>query len=133
MSVSRIGHVAMPLLGAGNQPSSAWCIRPSRPVDSEPQRWEQPGGQASVGARTLVNDCSPEILDPCRSCCRVTLARRTRLHWGEADAHREETGECTGGAPRGMGPSTYTRIAEITPGTSIFQQGLVATCEDHED
>ncbi len=25
------GYVAMPLLGAGNQPSSAWCIRPGRP------------------------------------------------------------------------------------------------------
>ncbi len=25
------GYVAMPLLGAGNEPSSAWCIRPGRP------------------------------------------------------------------------------------------------------
>jgi hypothetical protein len=25
------GYVAMPLLGVGNQPSSAWCIRPGRP------------------------------------------------------------------------------------------------------
>jgi hypothetical protein len=26
-----IGHVAMPQLGAGNQPSSAWCKRPGHP------------------------------------------------------------------------------------------------------
>jgi len=31
VSVARNGHVAMPLLGAGNQPSSAWCKRPGRP------------------------------------------------------------------------------------------------------
>jgi hypothetical protein len=29
-----------------------------------------------------------------------------------------------------MGPSTYARIAEITSGTSILQQGLAATCKD---
>jgi len=32
-----------------------------------------------------------------------------------------------------MGPSTYTRIAEITSGRSHFQQGLTATCEDREE
>ncbi len=50
VSVARVGHVAMPHLGAGNQPSYAWCKRPGRPEDSEPQRWVQPGGLASVGA-----------------------------------------------------------------------------------
>jgi hypothetical protein len=29
-----------------------------------------------------------------------------------------------------MGPSTYTRIMEITSGSTIFQQGLAATCKD---
>ena len=32
-----------------------------------------------------------------------------------------------------MGPSAYARIAGITSGRSHFQQGLVATCEDHEE
>jgi hypothetical protein len=29
-----------------------------------------------------------------------------------------------------MGPSTYARIVEITSGTALVQQGLVATCKD---
>jgi hypothetical protein len=32
-----------------------------------------------------------------------------------------------------MGPSTYTRNAEIMSGRSLFQQGLAATCGDHEE
>ena len=32
VSVARVGHVAIPHLGAGNQPSYAWCKRPGRPV-----------------------------------------------------------------------------------------------------
>jgi hypothetical protein len=31
---------------------------------------------------------------------------------------------------RGMGPSTYARVAEITSGRAISQQGLTATCKD---
>ena len=62
MSIARIRHVAMPLLGIGNDLSSAWCIRPGRPESLEALRWEQPGGRASEGARTLANDCSPEMI-----------------------------------------------------------------------
>ena len=29
-----------------------------------------------------------------------------------------------------MGPSTYARVAEITSGRAITQQGLTATCKD---
>ena len=29
-----------------------------------------------------------------------------------------------------MGPSTYARVAEITSGRAISQQGLTATCKD---
>jgi len=50
VSVARVGCVAMPHLGAGNQPSYAWCKRPGRPEELELQRWVQPGGLASVGA-----------------------------------------------------------------------------------
>ena len=42
----------------------------------------------------------------------------------------KETGQSTGGARRGTGPSAYTRIVEITSGTAITQQGLAATCKD---
>ena len=31
-----------------------------------------------------------------------------------------------------MGPDTYARIAEITSGKTIFQQGLAITCKDCE-
>ena len=50
VSVARVGYIVMPHLGAGNQPSYAWCKRPGRPEDFELQRWVQPGGLASVGA-----------------------------------------------------------------------------------
>jgi len=36
----------------------------------------------------------------------------------------------TNGTPRGRGPGTYTRIAEITPGRVISQLGLTTTCKD---
>ena len=42
----------------------------------------------------------------------------------------EETDQSTAQSWRGKDPSTYTRIAEITSGRSIFQQGLAATCKD---
>ena len=29
-----------------------------------------------------------------------------------------------------MGPSTYTRVAEIMSGRTVSQQGLAATCKD---
>ena|SRR3990170_5295926 len=29
VTIARFSHVAMPQLGAGNEPSYAWCIRPS--------------------------------------------------------------------------------------------------------
>jgi hypothetical protein len=41
--------------------------------------------------------------------------------------------EGTGEARRGTGPSAHTQIVEITSGTTIYQQGLAATCEDQTD
>jgi hypothetical protein len=46
VSVARIGHVAMPHPGAGNQPGDAWCIRPGRPAPS-----------AAVGAAWRPSEC----------------------------------------------------------------------------
>jgi len=37
---------------------------------------------------------------------------------------------CTGRTPRGRGPGTYARIAEIMSGRAISQQGLATTCKD---
>ena len=42
----------------------------------------------------------------------------------------EETGESTMGTHRGTGPDTQEGSAEITPGGSSTQQGLVTTCQD---
>jgi len=50
VSVARVGYVVMPHLGAGNQPSYAWCKRPGCPVAFVELRWVQPGGLSSVGA-----------------------------------------------------------------------------------
>ena len=61
---------------------------------------------------------------------RHFCARRTSYLLGEAVALREEASKSTAGEPRGRGPSTYTRIAEIMLGKASFQQGRAATCKD---
>ena len=62
--------------------------------------------------------------------CGGRFARRTRLTWGETGVLGEEADMCSQGARRGKGPSTYARIAEITSGRTIAQQGLATTCKD---
>lgn len=57
-------------------------------------------------------------------------ARRTRFPWGETGVLGEGTDACSRGARRGMGPSAYARVAEITSGRAISQQGLATTCKD---
>ena len=76
----------------------------------------------------------------------MTAAPKLKLHveaasWGILRAEPVEaevrpmsagkaTGQSTGGARRGRGPSAHTRIGEITSGRAISQQGLAATCKD---
>ena len=67
---------------------------------------------------------------PLKLHCGGTFTSRTAHFYGEAVVVREETGKGTGESWRGTGPSAYTRIMEITSGTTNDQQGLVATCED---
>jgi len=55
---------------------------------------------------------------------------RTPLTSGEAEVHWEETSKSTREARRGMDPSTYTKIKEITSGMAYFQQGYATTCKD---
>ena len=62
--------------------------------------------------------------------CRDIFASRTIEPYREADVFREEADKCTGRLRRGMGPDNCTRIAEITSGRTISQQGLAATCKD---
>ncbi len=61
---------------------------------------------------------------------RSFCARRTCYLRGEAVALREEASKRTAGVPRGMGPSTHTRIAEIMLGRAYFQPGRAATGKD---
>jgi hypothetical protein len=100
---------------------AARCVAP---------RSEQSGGRASVGARRSTNDCSLDIGSPPKLLCGDKSARRTRFPWGETGVLGEATDVSSRGAWRGMGPSTYARVVEITSGRAISQQGLVATCED---
>jgi len=92
--------------------------------------WEPSEGLASMGARTFANDCSPESWPLWKRPCRDRSMCRTRPPLGEADVLREEPGRCTGETSRGRGPSAYARIAEITSGRAISQQGLATTCKD---
>jgi hypothetical protein len=67
---------------------------------------------------------------PPKLLCGGKSARRTRFPWGETGVLGEATDKSSRGAWRGMGPSTYARVAEITSGRAISQQGLTATCKD---
>ena len=66
---------------------------------------------------------------PPKLLCGGKSARRTRFPWGETGVLGEATDKGSRGAWRGMGPSTYARVAEITSGRAISQQGLTATCK----
>ena len=67
---------------------------------------------------------------PPKLLCGGKSARRTRFPWGETGVLGEATDTSSRGVWRGMGPSTYARVAEITSGRAISQQGLTATCKD---
>jgi hypothetical protein len=49
---------------------------------------------------------------------------------GKADVQEEETGAGTPVAAGIQVQATKERLAEITSGRAILQQGLVATCKD---
>ncbi len=55
---------------------------------------------------------------------------RASFPWGETVVLGEGMDERGRGARRGMGRSAYTRVAGITSGRTIAQQGLAATCMD---
>jgi hypothetical protein len=67
---------------------------------------------------------------PRKLLCGGKSVRRTLFPWGETGVLGEGTDSCSQGARRGMDPSTYARVVEITSGRTISQQGLVATCKD---
>ena len=62
--------------------------------------------------------------------CRGNSVCRARFPWRKAVVLWEVMGKSTRGTRRGMGPSSYVRIAEIMSGRAISQQGLTATCKD---
>jgi hypothetical protein len=60
----------------------------------------------------------------------VTRGKPTRCFSGKAEVLWEETGKCTTGTAGAGVQAPGERLAEITSGRTIFQQGLVATCKD---
>ena len=73
---------------------------------------------------------TPKSLPCIEAALQGSPRSRTRHNEGETDALWEVTGTCTRGEGRGTGPSTYTRMVEITSGRTVCQQGLAATCKD---
>jgi hypothetical protein len=67
---------------------------------------------------------------PRKLLCGGRSARRTRFPGGETGVLGEGMDTRSRGARRGMGPGTCARVAEITSGRAISQQGLAATCKD---
>ena len=54
-----------------------------------------------------------------------------RRDLGKADDVGEETGKSTQRPAGIMAQASWDRLAEITSGKAIAQQGLAATCKDH--
>ena len=116
---------------AGNRSSIAWCKRPGCPGGTTPYSGRCNRGALRVWEPEHKGMTAASKTDSLLKLhCRDTPTSRTRWDLREADAPREETGRCTGREWRGTGPSTYTRIVEITSGGTILQQGLAATCKD---
>ena len=131
MSIARCRHVAMP---QGEQATG----RPLRGVNGPAARWDSV--PPAVGAVRGPSKCGSrnirEWLQP-RNGNLTSKPRRGEFPRAEPFESEvrpmsagKETGQSTGGARRGRGPSTRTRIGEITSGRAVIQQGLTATCKD---
>ena len=59
VSVARVGHVAIPHLGAGNQPSYAWCKRPGCPVRVNRAAVGATGGSSKCGSLNVKEWLQP--------------------------------------------------------------------------
>ena len=84
------------------------------------------------GGLNVSNDDAREIGAPHevvlkRSCYG---SRPIRPLVGKADVVREETATCTSRATAVRVQASRERLAEITSGRAIIQQGLAATCKD---
>jgi hypothetical protein len=129
-SIARFGRLAYPVHAAVTTRVLPGRRRHGRPADFEPQRWERPGWQANPEARTLVNDCSPDIKVRSEVVERGIVGRRTVAFSGKAEVVREVTGMSTSRAAGVRVRASGERLAEITSGRAISQQGLAATCKD---
>ena len=68
VSIARVGHVAIPHLGAGNQPSYAWCKRPGRPGAFELSEVGATWGSSEHGSLNIRECLQPRNQSPCGSC-----------------------------------------------------------------
>jgi len=68
MSIARFRHVAIPHLGAGNQPSYAWCKRPGRPGAFELSEVGATWGSSEHGSLNIRECLQPRNQSPCGSC-----------------------------------------------------------------
>jgi hypothetical protein len=59
VSIARVGHVAIPHLGAGNQPSYAWCKRPGCPVRVNRAAVGATGGSSKCGSLNVMEWLQP--------------------------------------------------------------------------
>ncbi len=128
--IARFRHVAIPRPMLGNQMGIAWRKRPGRPARrirsggcnrGVEQVWEPEHKGMTAAPRR-----APSLKLHCGDYFGVPSL--SHLRRGRCPSGRN--GRSTEGAQRGTGPSSYTRIAEITSGRAIYQQGLATTCKD---
>jgi hypothetical protein len=130
MSIARFGHVAIPQLEKATSRSLRGVYGPAALVQASGRRdpgakqvWE-PEHKRMTAASSLV---------PAQKSRRGGIPRAEPLLVGRRPMLSRLRTRALGEARRGMGPSAHTQTAEITSGSTIYQQGLAATCEDQAE
>jgi len=85
---------------------------------------------SKAGGLNIKEYLQPRNRTPYGSRCTGIVWSRPCRYWGKADVLWEETGKSTIETAGVGGQASSERLAEITPGRAITQQGLVATCKD---
>jgi len=131
MQIARVMHIAMPqfervidrLLRGVNGPAARWTFATAVGAIRGPSEY----GSLNIKECLKASRSSPrvEIASWGNSLCAEPLTS-----WVRPKSSVEKKPGENGRAWRGIGPSTHTRIMEITSGRAVYQQGLAATCKD---
>jgi len=91
------------------------------------------GGKQTWRPERLRNDCRPEILGHTEVAVWSFAVEPTQVPGGEGRCAGGRNGRVHSCSRRDTGPSIQGKTRRLTSGRSHLQQGLTATCKDHEE